>query len=257
MYGLAIRKTLYDIWDHLFLLIVLNVPFLAILGAPAYILRGKSSGTASVLACGVLCMAFLCWWTAVEAMFVKNISDYGQTGPREFAAAIKSSVKPAVVLLVCALLFYFAALPAFRFYAKTPTAAGTALAALVFWLVVVITLAMQFFLAGQRRLDAKQAKILKKCFIIFADNGGFSVFCLLGSVILSILLVSVPSFALLFTDESLRLRLKKYDWLLERPEIDGAGGKARKNIPWKEILAEERDDVGTRGLRDFIFPWKQ
>jgi len=89
------------------------------------------------------------------------------------------------------------------------------------------------------------------------DNTGFSIFLILHNIIalsFSLLLVFIlfpgPVGVLLFTDEALRLRLLKYDWLEENPDAN------RKKIPWDALLIEEREKTGTRSLKNFIFPWK-
>jgi hypothetical protein len=52
---------------------------------------------------------------------------------------------------------------------------------------------------------------------------------------------------------ALRIRLYKYDYLEEHPEITG---RQRKKIPWEELIYEDRETLGPRKLRSFLFPWK-
>jgi hypothetical protein len=125
------------------------------------------------------------------------------------------------------------------------------MAGLLFWSLVITALALQFFLAGMNRLDTKCRKTFKKCFIILADNTGFSLFCMLAGLILSALLVTFPVGLILFTDEALRLRLLKYDWLEAHPDAPH-----RARIPWDTLLSSDRETTGTRSWRDFVFPWK-
>ena len=65
-----------------------------------------------------------------------------------------------------------------------------------------------------------------------------------------------PGFSglLLAWNNAFKLRMYKYDWMELHPEIPIQ--KARKQIPWEELLAEDRDTVGTRTIRNLIFPWK-
>ena len=104
-------------------------------------------------------------------------------------------------------------------------------------------------------------KCLKKSFIIFFDNAGFSVFMLLYntvllamSVFLFFLLPSAAGITLALTN-ALRLRLYKYDWLENHPELKTR--KEQKNIPWDELLQNDKDMVGHRSFKSFIFPWKE
>ena len=67
----------------------------------------------------------------------------------------------------------------------------------------------------------------------------------------------LPGFAgiVLAHVNALRLRLYKYDWLEEHPEI--ANTKARKNVPWETLIEKDKETLGPRGFKSFIFPWKQ
>jgi hypothetical protein len=54
---------------------------------------------------------------------------------------------------------------------------------------------------------------------------------------------------------ALRLRLYKYDYLEAHPEIKTA--KERRIIPWDELIQEDKDALGPRSFKSFIFPWKE
>jgi len=54
----------------------------------------------------------------------------------------------------------------------------------------------------------------------------------------------------LWLNVGIKLRLYKYDFL----EINK--GSERKNIPWEELIAKDREMLGRRTLRGLIFPWK-
>ena len=131
------------------------------------------------------------------------------------------------------------------------------MAALVFWTLVFAMLVFQFFFAVRARLGSNILKSIRKCLIIFIDNPGFAVFVLLiniAALLASTLIALIfpgPCGALLFTDEALRLRLFKYDWLEVNPGAD------RRRIPWDELLAAERERTGTRTLKELIFPWRE
>ena len=103
-------------------------------------------------------------------------------------------------------------------------------------------------------------KSIKKSFIIFFDNPGFSLFMFLYTIFLVVLSIALfmiaPSFCgiVLAHTNGLRLRLYKYDWLETHPDASPA---EKKHIPWQELVAEDRDNVGPRTLKNFIFPWKE
>lgn len=71
-----------------------------------------------------------------------------------------------------------------------------------------------------------------------------------------ILAFLVPSFSgiLLAWNNAFKLRMYKYDWIERHPEIPIQ--VARKQIPWDELLQEDRETTGVRTIRNLIFPWK-
>ena len=52
-----------------------------------------------------------------------------------------------------------------------------------------------------------------------------------------------------------RIRLYKYDYLEEHPELTTK--KERKQIPWEDLIYEDRANLGPRGLKALLFPWKE
>ena len=97
-------------------------------------------------------------------------------------------------------------------------------------------------------------------FLLFADNPGFSfslaLYNLVSLALSLFLALLMPGFAgvALASDDAMRLRMYKYDWLEQHPGLDA---RARKDIPWDELLAEDRELVGKRTLKGMIFPWKE
>ena len=53
---------------------------------------------------------------------------------------------------------------------------------------------------------------------------------------------------------ALRILLYKYDYLEEHPELRTK--KERRCIPWNELIREDKEILGPRKLRSFLFPWK-
>ena len=132
----------------------------------------------------------------------------------------------------------------------------------VMFCLLTVVLALQWFLPIQAQLGNKFKKTLKKCFIIFFDNIGFSVFMFLYTLILAgisyFTATLIPGFAgiLLSYNNAFRIRLYKYDWLEEHEEELKQHGKRKVRIPWGELIADDRETLGPRTLKSFIFPWK-
>jgi hypothetical protein len=155
----------------------------------------------------------------------------------------------AVIVAFTAIRFYFSFNNLFAFF----------LSALLFWLLAIIVLSLQWFIPLRFLLKNDFRKCIKKSFIIFFDNAGFSIAYFFYQMILAVLSVPLVFIGVSFSGillaqiNALRLRLYKYDWRDAHPELSPAEAK---HIPWDELLADERDTVGTRSLKNFIFPWK-
>jgi len=202
---------------------------------------------------GVLwCFVYL----SAAALSLKAISDYSDFGFADFFANLKIIWPMGLFIGGLACLSYLLFTVVIPFYLSMNSMPGLLLAALVFWVQIIVVLAMQFFFAVRARLDTNLIKIIKKCFIIFLDNPLFCIFTLIHNLVMLILsgflafLFPGPAAILLFLDEGLRLRLLKYDWLEANPQAN------RREIPWDELLNDDKEKTGTRSIRGLFFPWK-
>jgi hypothetical protein len=260
MTGFLLKKTFFDLWDNAFRIALLNIGFIASFAFFLLIHRlleefsplpDAVSGIIFLLA-SVWCSVYL----AAVAASVKNISDYSGFGFNDFLGAFRRVWKAGLVfgLVFCAgaLLLTFI----IPFYLLMDSTAGILIASLLFWTLVLLVTVLQYFFAVRARLGTGSVKIIKKCFFLFIDNPVFFI----GTMFLSLLflvLSAVSAFllpglagVLLFLDESLRLRLLKYDWLEQNSGAD------RRYIPWDTVLAEEYEKTGRRTMRGLLFPWK-
>jgi hypothetical protein len=259
MIGFLLKKTFFDLWDNFFRIALLNLGFFASAAIPVLLPGFVSVQPLSVaaLSAGVLwCFVYL----SAAALSLKAVSDYGSFGFSDFFRNLKAGLPAGLFLGAAVLLLWAAAKYVIPFYLEMNSLLGLFLASVIFWAMVLGLVSLQFFFPIRARLDAKLTKVFRKCFIIFFDNTGFSIFLLLHNpavLAVSVLLAFLfpgPAGILLYLDEALRLRLLKYDWLEANPEAEP--GKKRRKIPWDVILIEEREKTGTRTLRNFIFPWK-
>jgi uncharacterized membrane protein YesL len=251
-----LKKTFFDAWDNLFRLILINLGFIASAAIPILLAPLLSAVPALSLAVLVLGVGWCFVYLSATAFVVKYLSDYSSFGFMDFVQALKEGWPAGLLLGALALLWALIAFTALPFYASMNSLPGLLGSAMIFWILVTVLLAFQYFLPIRTRLDRDLRKVVKKCFIIFFDNPGLVVFTGLHNLVMLALsfflafLIPGPAAILLFMDEALRLRLLKYDYLEAHPDAN------RRRIPWDEILIDEREKTGTRSLRNFIFPWK-
>ncbi|MDR2495306.1 MAG: hypothetical protein LBD24_08810 [Spirochaetaceae bacterium] len=255
MIGFLVKKTFFDLWDNLFRIALINLGFIASTAIPLFVpqlLESVPALSLAVLGIGIVwCLIYL----AMAAFSLTAVSDCGSFEFRDFLTRVKPACLAGLGMAggVCLLMLVMLAI---RFYVSMISLTGLLLAATVFWLTAVGVLSFQFFLPVCARLNRTVFKIIGKCFLIFFDNPLFCIFSFLSCVIIlglsvfTALLFPGPAGVLLYLDEALRLRLLKYDWLEANP------GSNRRRIPWDALLAEERERVGRRSLKNLIFPWK-
>lgn len=266
MIGFLIRKNFYDFWDNLFRMMIANFGFVLSFGLtillpasiPSFFTQVAIDKGLHYLLFALMGAGFL--WCSIYfsalSHSLANISDYKSFGFKDFFYSIKETWKSGLVLgliLLAAMFFLVIGIP---FYLGMHSFLGVLIAAILFWSGLLLFLALQYWTAVRARLDKRPSKILKKCFIIFMDNPGLTIFLAITNLITLFASTAVgfllpgPAASLLFLDEALRLRLYKYDWLDKNPDAN------RRKIPWEELIAEDREKTGSRSLRSFIFPWK-
>ena len=256
MIGFLIKKNFFDLWDNLFRVAILNIGFIASLAVPIFLptlLESVPALGLIVLFLGIIwCLIYL----STASLCLKSVSDYGGFGFADFFNNLKYGWPLGLLAGGIIILCYLLVSVVMNFYLGMDSLFGLLLAAVIFWTLVVVVLSFKFLFAVRNRLDTKISKIIRKCFVFFFDNPGFSIFTFINNIVMMVISVFLaflfpgPAGILLFLDEGLRLRLLKYDYLEENPDAD------RKKIPWDALLIDERERTGTRSLKSFIFPWK-
>jgi hypothetical protein len=257
MIGFFIKKAFFDGWDHLFSILFLNLGFLAVLAlgilVPGWLALPAWAGWALI----ALALALGSVWMATCVYAMRGISDFGSLRASELGAHLKAGLVPGLQvagLLLLGLVVFGVGLP---FYLRAGGILGALAAGVLFWCAVILVLAMQYYIPLRARLGGGLKKNLRKSFVMFFDNPGFSVFLFVYSTIvlclslLAAFLVPAVAGVALAQNVALRLRLYKYDWLEANPEAN------RRKVPWDELLEEDRELVGKRTLKGMIFPWKE
>jgi hypothetical protein len=146
---------------------------------------------------------------------------------------------------------------ALPFYASMGGVLGSFMAGLIFWALASIALAMQYFLPIRSARNAGFAQSLRLAFVVFVDGPFFSIAlalwgltCVVLSPLVAFLLPG-PAAAVLAACEGSRLRLYKVDRLM------ASGGRPLGRCDWVGLLADDKEALGDRKLKDFLFPWKR
>ena len=257
MLGFYIKKAFFDMWDNLLTLVLINLGFIMVMAAVVYFPYLLSASP--VLSLFGLCVGLVLFniYAGGAARVAGAMADFQSITLREFAGYLKDTLSASLSLGGITVLQVIVLAVAFPFYLNVGGIVGLAAMSLIFWISIVWWLSSQYFFPVRHRLDRDIRKILKKCFILFFDNTGFTIFMGIGSLVIIVIsgftAFLLPGFGavLLWQQVGTRLRLYKYDYLEENPEAD------RKRIPWAALLMEDKERVGPRSLRGMIFPWKE
>ncbi len=260
MIGLFIKKSFFDGWDHLAGLALANTGFFASL-LPLLLtgIPGIPLGL-SLLAIGLTILLFS-FWFAFSSLMTQKHADFGNFPLAEVLPALKRALIPGLQLGLMAIVMALIAGIGIPFYLGHGLVGGLA-AGIILWVGLAFVVALQYYLPLRFRFGGGFLKNLKKSFILLFDNAGFSLFLFVWSLLTFFLsaflafLVPGPAGVALAHNDALRLRIRKYDWL-EGEGKEGGKESGRRAIPWKELLAEDDELVGSRTLKGMIFPWKE
>jgi len=263
MFGFFVKKNFCNLWDDLFsvfvpgfiMMLVCGVSITAIIASgfiyKSYLAVAIVGILASSISFGFIfsfgdnALSLANWEIAPVKKYLSGIR-------KDFVTGVFFGAMIAILIIVL-----FLSVP---YYLKLKAQIGVValfLAGAIFWFAVIALFALQWFMPLHKLMsDDGFFKTLKKCFVVFFDNAGFSIAVFLHNcalfVFTSILLCSPAAMALSLMN-AMRLRLYKYDWLEAHPELTTKA--EREEVPWNELLKEDRDTLGPRSFRSFIFPW--
>lgn len=257
MIGFLIKKGFFDIWDNLVSLVAMNLGYLGALGLAvlsSYVAESSAVGCYAILAVAVLYSSFYSLGTSGVTF---GFSRYKRLGFKAFANSFKDHFTHALLhfaLCIAVILCFIFVIP---FYFAMQSMLGLCLGMLLFWVVLALILALQFYypLCFHYEADSPMTT-LKKSFAIFGDNLGTSFFLALRTIVdlvLTVLTASlIPGVAGIGLSrmDTVRLLAMKYEFLANNP------GTTKKDINWDDMLYEEKQLVGPRSIRSMIFPWK-
>lgn len=270
MYGFIIKKSFFDDWDNLLTVFVVNLicVFTALVllftGAQLSLLFENKSEIAQSLIIVLFIVLTVIMLTVYNVAFgelAAKIANFEGVSLGLFFKKIPESFKDGLLYGLLISGIGIISLYCFDFYfLRMQSLVGFAVGMILFWIDVVVILSLQWFIPIRATMHNNFKKCLKKCLIIFFDNTGFSILVFIHTIIMipiSVFLLGFfPGFAGVLVNKcnALRLRLYKYDYLEEHPELQTK--KERKNIPWDELIYNDRETFGVRTLKSLFQPWK-
>ncbi|HLW21808.1 MAG TPA: hypothetical protein VKZ39_01315 [Sphaerochaetaceae bacterium] len=258
MTGFFIKKAFFDGWDNLISLVTLNLGYLVVLGGVYGALELLPVSFAGGVALAVVSLALHAFYTGMVSVHVKEFAYYSRPGFSEFKAGFMKIWRHALLQLLVNLVLATLTLFIIPFYLSYGSIVTFFIAILMFWVALALAMAMMYFypLATHMPKD-RPLKTLKKSLIIVADNIGFSLFFgfyHLVNLLLTLFFATIipgASGIMLSRQVAMKLLMFKYDYIEEHPET------LKKDIPWEELLFDERENIGHRTLKGMIFPWKE
>lgn len=266
MFKFFLKKNFCDGWDNLFSILLSNLLFIALFAGSFFLIRFAATinllamFAVIIVATGLL-MSLVFAWGAIA----RKIADFNTPSFSLFFRSLKESWKTGFIFGLLLGVFVIFITTAFSYYLRmafSGKSIGLFFVSVITFFTLVCVMAMQWFLPLYFLQETNTfAKCFRKSFIIFFDNAGFSFLMLLYNLFL--FLLSFPLFFMLpgvngitlSNMNALRLRLYKYDWLEEHPDYENDRDK-RADVPWDQLIADDKESLGERKLLSFIFPWK-
>lgn len=260
MVGFLLKKNFFDGWDNFISLMLLNGICIVVLFL--FLTAASFFAAFPLLLLITLCTGGMAMSSLLLAIsnLTNSIADYASFSWTEFFEHIRYTWKHGCLFALLEIFCWMALCTAVPYYFSFKNFLGLFLGMCTIWMAAVLQLSLFWFFPIRSRLEQNFRKCLKKCFLVFFSNTGFTLFMLFYSIFLILVtpflafLVPGPSGILLAWNNALKLRMYQYDWIEQHPELPIR--RVRRHIPWQTLLAEDREKVGERTIRTFIFPWK-
>jgi len=274
MFKFWFKKNFCDGWDNLFHLIVPNLVIMASVVLGILLCIGVNSlplsegwkNLLSFIAIFIAC-GFICIFVFAEGDNCAQIANFDSPSFKNYFAQIVPCIKDGLFFGFFLALLGSIMYVSFPYYYRVWIPAdgskgslfGLVFMSVVFWFFIISILSLQWFLPIRSLMKNNFKKCFKKSYIIFFDNTWFSIVIALNNLLLTVLSVIclglIPGISglILANTNALRLRLYKYDWYEVNP---GMTKQQRKEIPWDELLENDKETLGPRKFKSFIFPWK-
>lgn len=275
MLGFWFKKNFCDGWDNMFHMLVPNIVVMVTCAACAFMCMGINSidmNDGYKLVLNFIAVAFsaglVSTFIFAEGDNLVRIANFDSPSLKNFFKQIKGCVKDGFLFGLLLAVIYMVITITLPYYlnmwlpqdGSQGTLLGLVFLSIIFWCTVITLLALIWFIPIRSIMHNNFKKCLKKCFIILMDNTWFTIVVALNDILIIALSIFLVGFYPGFTGlnlahvNALRLRLYKYDWYEVNP---GMSKQERKDVPWEDLLAADKETLGPRKWKTFLFPWKE
>lgn len=257
MFGFAIKKTFFDLWDNLFFAMSVNLLYtLATLGL--FSLVFLLAGTSLVGALALWPIPFLAASVlgGAATFWARDIVFTGTARYAEVLSKLGSSWRASLVFAAAWMIVGLGLSYGVPFYTGVNAIVGFVFGIVMLWLAFFLAGLGLFYPGLNAQIEPKVGKLFRKAVLVFIANP-------LTSLVMALVLllsVAISVFTLgffpgivgisLWLQVCFKFVMAKYEWLEANPEAD------KKRVPWKVILQEDMEKVGPRSFKGMIFPWK-
>lgn len=257
MIKFLIKKSFWDGWDNLIQSFVYNIACMAIVAL--YLIVVTNFGQASMIDFFIITAVFLLLFTVFNfglAGLTVQWSKYSPSWGQGFFSAIKDNIANIVLFYILAVLSFFCVTVLIPFYLNSMTFMGLFISFMEIWVLVVLFMAMQYYIPLCLTLKSKKPFfILKQCFILALDNKLFTLFVSIKTIFdfllsaLSFFFIPGLSFISLSHMDAVKLLHLRYRYMDEHHT-------EKKDVNLYEMLKEEEENIGDRTFRMMFRPWR-
>jgi uncharacterized membrane protein YesL len=257
MFLYALKKAFFDLWDHLFFALAVNLVFtLAVLGMASLLVLFQGFGVAGLLLYMPLPFLLATLLGGTMTFWARDIVVQGSARFGDFLAHFRSSWKTSLAFGLAWLTIAAGFLFGVPFYTGLNEIGGFVFGVLMAWLLFFAAGMSLYYPGLNAQIEANLTKLAKKSFLVFLANPWASLVLALGFVVSVVASVFTLGFfpgilgISIWLQVGFRFLMAKYEWIEANPEAD------RKKVPWALILRDDMDKVGPRSFKSLIFPWK-
>ena len=257
MFRFAFKKAFFDLWDHLFFALAVNLVFtLATLGLASLSFFASGLGPLGLFLFVPIALLALALLGGVVTFWAKDIAVEGTVRFADFLAHFRASWKQSLAFGLAWLVLAAGFWRGIPFYNVLNPIVGFIFGVVMVWLLFFGTGMSLFYPGLNAQIEPTIRKLVKKSFLVFLANPWTSLVMFVVFVVSLVLTIFTLGFfpgllgISIWFQVCFKFLMAKYDWIEANPEAN------HKKVPWAELLAEDMDKVGPRSLKSMIFPWK-